>query len=416
MRQPILILALMVSACAPVESPAPTETSDVPAAAQAAPEAEATPTELSPTTTPTIEPPTPTADPSPTVSSTPSLLENYPAEGYGPVNFPEQINPLTGLPVEDPAILERRPLAVKISNGPRGIRPQWGLSLADHVFEYYQEVGRTRFNAIFYGQDAEVAGPIRSARFPDEDIVRMYKAFFAFGSADQRVLNRLLNSEMYYRFIFLSDYPCPPTAEYPLCRTDPNGYNHLVTNTALLSAYFTQRGGSNSRPYLDGLHFNAIAPEGDVQGASVTIRYSNGFYNRWEYDPASGRYLRYQDTMDDLSGGSGEAFTMLTDRLTEQPIMADNIIVLLSAHSYYSRTPEMWEIKLSGYGNAYLFRDGRVYEVSWARATESDLIAVTHPDGSRFPLRPGNSWYQVIGTSSTISNEAGDWRFVHVTP
>jgi hypothetical protein len=347
---------------------------------------------------------------------TPGTPADYPTQGYGPINFPENINPLTGLPVADSALLNRRPLAIKISNGPRSVRPQWGLSLADHVFEYFHEVGRTRFNAIYYGNDAEIVGPIRSARYADEDLVRMYKAIFAFGSADIRILNKLWVSEFSDRLIFLSDYPCPATADYPLCRTDPNVYNHLVADTALLSEHFTPAGIANGRQYLDGLHFNVNIPEGSAPGESVTTRYSQSFYNRWEYDPEIGRYLRYEDKYDDPAGNA-EEFELLTDRLTEQPIMADNIVILLTEHTYYSREPEVWEIELFGYGKAYLFRDGQVYEISWARAVESDLIAVTYPDGSRFPLQPGNTWYQVVGASSTITDDgSGNWRFHHWTP
>ena len=117
---------------------------------------------------------TSTSPATPTVLSTNQL----PGYGYGPFNFPPNINPLTGLLVDDISNLERRPISVKISNYQRGIRPQWGLSLADHVFEYYHEGGLTRFNAIFYGNDAGQIGPIRSARFSDKDIVEMYDAFF----------------------------------------------------------------------------------------------------------------------------------------------------------------------------------------------------------------------------------------------
>ncbi|NIP43226.1 MAG: DUF3048 domain-containing protein, partial [candidate division Zixibacteria bacterium] len=61
------------------------------------------------------------------------------------------------------------PIAMKIPLMPRGsARPQWGLSLADHVYEYYLEKGITRFIAIFFGNNAERAGPIRSGRLFDE--------------------------------------------------------------------------------------------------------------------------------------------------------------------------------------------------------------------------------------------------------
>ena len=61
-------------------------------------------------------------------------------------------------------LLDRKPVIIKISNYPHGVRPQWGLSLADHAFEYYLEDGLTRFAGVFYGNDASQAGPIRSGR------------------------------------------------------------------------------------------------------------------------------------------------------------------------------------------------------------------------------------------------------------
>jgi len=368
--------------------------------------------------TPTERPPVITYTPKPslTTTNTPGPLDNYPAEGFGPARFPNDINPLTGLPASRPGILDRRPIAVKISNGPRGIRPQWGLSLADHVFEYYQEAGRTRFNAIFYGQDASVTGPIRSARFVDEEIIRMYKSFFAFGNADARVLWRLFSTGFGKRFAMVSDAPCPPTINFPLCRIDPNGYNHLITDTTVLSEHFIQSSVDNSRQSLEGFFFQALPPEGFSTGDSITIRYSNSFYNRWDYDPSYGQYVRYQDTIDDHSGGSGEAYEILHDKLTGEPIRADNVIVLLTKHSYFSRSPEMWEINLFGYGIAYLFRDGYAYEVSWARTSDEGMIILTHPNGDSFPVRPGNTWFQILGTSSPITTDDANWHFEHVTP
>ena len=410
-------LVFMLSACTQTLPPSPTGTPIAVAEDTVTPTHTAAPTEVPPTATSTEPPtPTPTDEPTLTTTATPGPLDNYPTEGYGPIRFPDDINPLTGLPAASPGLLDRRPIAVKISNGPRGIRPQWGLSLADHVYEYYQEVGRTRFNAIFYGQDADMAGPIRSARFADEHFVRMYKSFFAYGSADARVLWRLFNTGFGKRFASISDAPCPPTVDYPLCRTDPNGYNHLITNTAVLSEHFTQKRIDNSRQQLNGIFFQAAPPEGFANGNSVTLRYSQGFYNRWDYDPAYGQYMRYQDTLDDHTGGSGEAYGILTDRLTGEPIRADNVFVLLASHSYFSRSPEMWEIDLFGSGKAYVFRDGNAYEVNWARNTAEELITFTYPDGSRFPLRPGNTWFQIVGTSSPVTTDGANWRFEHVTP
>ena len=144
----------------------------------------------------------PTPLPSPTATTGPI--------NYGPTNFPPNINPLTGLEVADPSLLDRRPLAVKITLMPRGSRPQWGLSMADLVFEFYQNGGISRFHTIFYGNDVERAGPIRSARFPDANFIRMYKSIFDFGSADIRVLNRFSFQEFFPQLV--SEFPaaCGP--------------------------------------------------------------------------------------------------------------------------------------------------------------------------------------------------------------
>src|SRR5690606_7442224 len=107
-----------------------------------------------------------------------------PVEGaLGPVNFPPDVNPLTGLSVDDPAVLQRRPVLVKISNAPPLVRPQHGIGQADLVFEHYAEGGLTRFSAIFYSQLPRQAGSIRSARLIDYELVEMYKALLAYSGA-----------------------------------------------------------------------------------------------------------------------------------------------------------------------------------------------------------------------------------------
>lgn len=74
----------------------------------------------------------------------------------------EAMNPLTGLPVQDPALLELPALLVSISHFPVEARPQAGLSFAPYVFEIYITEGATRFLTTFYGQfpapEASVVG------------------------------------------------------------------------------------------------------------------------------------------------------------------------------------------------------------------------------------------------------------------
>ncbi|GAB4488384.1 MAG: DUF3048 domain-containing protein [Anaerolineales bacterium] len=352
------------------------------------------------------ETPAPSETPSPTLSPTP----DYPPAGYGPDNFPANIDPLTGLKVADASLLERRPLLIKISNLPRNVRPQWGLNAADQVFEYYTEEGTTRFAALFYGQDAAQVGPIRSARLVDHHLMTMYKANFAFGSADYRVRNLLYNQDYSDRLVIES--ACPP-----MCRYEPNGLNYLMADTAALTDWINEKRvpGGNGRQNLDGYRFNYVLPAGGKPAENLFVRFSAAIYNRWDYDPATGKYLRFAETDNDLSGNN-ERYAPLTDRVTGDPISADNVVVLYITHQYFSRHPEIVDIVISGPGKAYLFRDGQMFALTWYRNGLDQRLTLADAQGKIFPLKPGNTWFEIIGASSALSGESPAWRFTFSIP
>lgn len=356
-------------------------------------------------------------------SSTPLPLPTQLYDSLGPDNFPASVNPLTGLIATDPALLERRPLAVKISNYPREVRPQSGLSRADTVYEYYLEQGITRFIAIFYGQDAEKAGPVRSGRFFDEHIFRMYQAIFIFSGADDRVMDHFMELERPVVGRLLLEHPedrkqfCRAGSYVPLCRDRQiSGYNNLFTNTRAASQSFAATGRDNQRQDLSGLRFDKRAPAGGSPVSEIEFIYSSFSFNRWLYLPASGRYLRFQDTRD-RGSPQGEAYAPLLDRLTNEVIAADNVIALFVPHRYYLHTPttEMVQIDLVGSGQAVLFRDGQAFPARWIRPAGSLLFLVSS-DGDPLPLKPGVTFYQVLGESSTSSQGGNNWHFEFQIP
>jgi len=338
---------------------------------------------------------TPEVSPSPIVLPTSTEIA-----AYGPTDYPAGINPLTGLEMASPENLERRPLLIKVSNFPRGNRPQWGLSLADLVFEHYTEAGSTRYSALFFGSDAERVGPIRSARFFDVELTHMYNAIFAFGSADYRVWTRIFSSEFADRAI--SEFPagCPP-----MCRYDPANYNYLVAKTADLQRYIVSLGVPNERPPLEGMAFDSQIPPGGESGLLLDIRYSLAAFTHWTYDTESGLYLRAQET-----GADQFEVAPLEDALTSQSIAAANVIVIFVPHEYYLVSPEMIEIRLYGRGPALVFRDGQAFSINWVRAGQYNVLTFETDDGQPFPVKPGNSWIEVVGSTSGVEGpEDGFW-------
>ena len=403
----LFVIAWLITACGRGE-PSPVE-------AIAAKPLTVTGSTITPSSTPSPFTPADTETPTPSPTATPE----YPVEGYGPNKFPNNVNPLTGLTVPDSSLLDKRPVAIKINIVPRtGTRPPWGLSSADIVYDFYQNNGYTRFHAIFYGEDAELAGSIRSARFPDHFLIRMHKSIFAYGSADPLINERLFGSEYSDRLVLEGggNRLCPPTSQAPLCRFDPQGYDFLLGGTSEIHGYINNQGVDDSRQNLDGMYFNLETPKGGQDGDQVAIRYSRDDYVTWEFDPSSGNYLRFQD--DSFDTGQGETYAPLTDRNNDEQISAENVVVVLMEHTYYRKPPaEIVEILVSGSGPAYLFRDGQVFEVRWNIPATDSVLFLTDQDGTPFPYKPGNTWYQVVGNSSTISNpEENTWRFEFLVP
>lgn len=320
--------------------------------------------------------------------------------------------------VADPAILNRRPVAVKINIVPRTTnRPPWGISFADIVYDYYHNAGYNRFHAIFYGSDAELVGPIRSARLLDNELVRMYQSIFAYGFADQNINSRILNSEYSNRLILEGQRAnCPPTAQNPLCRFEPSGSDFLLGSTQAMTEYAKGKGITTEGVDLSGMYFTAQTPEGGQPGEQLYVRYSGDEYTRWDYDAATGKYLRFQDNVYDQ--GQGEDYAPLLDRLTNQQIAAENVVVLFVRHEYFRPPPgEIVDILLSSTGKAYAFRDGQVFEVTWNRANIYQVLTLTFADGSPYPFKPGKTWFQVVGQTSSLSQPTPQsWRFQFTIP
>jgi hypothetical protein len=396
-----VLLVVVIAACS-TPSPAPSVATTG-----------ATNAALSPTNTPSPSPIPPTAtNIPPTITATATATE-VPLIASGPDNFPEDINPLTGIPVSDPSVLDRRPVAVKIQTYPRGQRPPWGVTLADIVYDYYQNNGLTRLTAIFYANDAEQVGPIRSGRLFDGSIVSMYKPIFAFGSADRRILNRLYNSGFSDQLVIEGAQNCPP-----MCRIEPNTFNFLMTNTDELRKYASANGVENERQDLNGMSFDPQTASGGEPGEQIFTRYSISAYSRWDYDEQEGHYLLFEDTQEDDSG-QGEAFQPFMDRLVNEQVTADNVVILYAPHqyTYKSGNSEIVDILMSGSGTAYAFRDGQVYEVEWNRPKSDAALFLTFPDGSAYPFKPGNTWFQVMGQSSKVEDQgSGAWRFTFGFP
>jgi len=325
-----------------------------------------------PTFTPSLAPElpesTPTATEVPTVTATPTPAPLGPA-------FAPGIDPLTGLAVDDPALLERRPMGIKVSNFPRSLRPHTGLSLADLVFEYYTEEGMTRFLAFYLGHDAPKVGPMRSVRLVDGQLVKMYNGILGFVGGDPFVLGRVIGMIGSSRAFSQSPSTCPA-----ICREGNGNVNSVFADTAELTGLAKSQGAQD----LNGMVFSNDLPPWGVPGTHLHVHLMDG---KIVMEP-------------------------LTDRLTEQQIQSPNVVV---AYAWYARGSgnEKYNIEFvyRKRGRAQVFRDGMMVEGFWLAADSTSPLQFIDSAGNPLPLKPGATWIEVVGENSTPTETApGEWN------
>ena len=312
------------------------------------------------------------------VTSSPSL---EPTLGpVGPTGFPEGVNPLTGERVDDPSLLNRRPVFVKVANFPASGRPHAGLSAADLVFEYYIGEGTNRFMAVYYGQDSEKIGPVRSGRLIDPQLVQMYQGILAFYSAYAPIYEKIVDV-LGNRAITGNGNICPA-----LCDDGRNIVISKFGDSAALTELSTQRGVNNQAYPLDGMAFDPTAPAGGAAGTDVLVIYSNLDRGEWVYDEASGKYLRLiEDTT-----GSNLTMVPLVDANTDEQLAFSNVVVLFAYHTEYATT--MYDQTIWGNTSgqrAVIFRDGSAYEATWVVPNNTQPLQLRDQNGETFPLKPG---------------------------
>jgi hypothetical protein len=331
--------------------------------------------------------PAPTATPAAVAAEPPTPPQRI---GPAPEDFPSGVDPLTGLTVDDPAVLNRRPLLIKISNAPEVVRPQSGTSFADVIFEYYVEGGWTRFAAIFYSHDVHHVGPVRSARLVDLQLTPALDAILAFSGASQGVTDSIRESDIYPNSVISPQfgYGEPWFTRFP--REDLAWEHTLYTDTDLLWGTTEER-GVNHAPDLGprGFAFNPVPPSGGEPASTARLDYAKTSVS-YQYDPVSGTYLRWTD---------GIAHT---DALTGQQLGFENVILIGSTLEMHDLFPEKYfgaeqslYIEMTGFGPATLLRDGQMFEGRWLRENEGDMLTFIGAGNEPLLLKPGHTMIHI---------------------
>jgi hypothetical protein len=296
------------------------------------------------------------------------------------------VDPLTGLADQDPAILNRPALVVKINNHPYAW-PQTGLNQADIVFEELVE-GISRFAAVFHSQDSTPVGSIRSARTSDINILALLGTpLLAWSGGNDYVVTAIRRAKIVdVGFSFHS-------VEGGYFRTtDKQAPHNLYADTKKLfalarpnqgppTAVFSFRGPTDALP----------STAKDVAGVKLNFEATQVQYvwdattQAWDRSEAVPGYTALGPQVDNAG----------------VQVAPQNIVVLFCKYATSPADTHSPEAQTTGSGTAWVFTGGKVIEGTWSRPKATDPLTLKDSAGTPIALTPGKTWVELPRQGTT---------------
>jgi Protein of unknown function (DUF3048) N-terminal domain/Protein of unknown function (DUF3048) C-terminal domain len=304
---------------------------------------------------------------------------------------PGPVCPLTGAPAPGGTVPARPALGIKIGNYPDD-RPSSGLNHADVVFEEPVEGAITRLVAVFQCQTAPLVGDIRSARQPDAGILSQFSnPLFVHAGGIDPVIALMQASPLIDKNLY-SGGNGSAIIQQP-GRVAP--YATFV-NTATLWALDP----TDTTPPAPVFTYSTALPEGSVSGsgASVHIPFSSSSDVTWQWNAATGTYLRsYSGQPDKLLDGT-------------QTAAADVVVLTVPTATgpwvENSEGGHEVDVTATGSGPLVVLRNGVAITGTWTRPALTQPATLTTASGTPITLQPGNSWVELVPVGIPVTPAA----------
>jgi len=308
---------------------------------------------------------------------------------------------------------KRRPLGIMVENH-KEARPQSGLQNADVIFEAVAEGGITRFLAIFYCEDANPVGPVRSARVY---FIRLLQGFGNYplyahvggantpGPADALGLIRKLG---WSRYNDLNQFSVPfPYFWRDYERLKGKATEHTVyTSTAKLWQYAEKKRKLTNVDKKGNSWDESFEPwkfkEREKVGNIKTIEFgfwsdnpTDPYFVKWEFDEKSKLYKRY-------NGGKP-----LIDKNSGKVLKFKNIAIIFAkespANDGYPGGHLLYKIK--GSGKALIFFDGQVTKGIWKKPSYTKQIKFYKKTGEEIIFSRGKVFIEILPIANKVIYE-----------
>jgi hypothetical protein len=297
--------------------------------------------------------------------------------------------PLSGRPAPGGTVPDREALAVKVENLPEA-RPQSGLDRADIVYEEPVEGGITRFIVVYQCHEAKQVGPVRSGRTTDAGILVQFgrPALGYAGGAPlvERTIDEAGIVDVNYD-VAVSAYTRDPNRPAP--------HNLYTTTQALWKAAAKAEPRPQGPP--DPVFTYSPEPEGRSRRTrTVHLPFSSYSDVDWRWNAKDGRWLRFHGTEPHMltDGTQVQAATVV--------VMQVQVTTGTIVDAAGNPSPE---VKLTGSGRVYVFRNGRMIVGRWQRPSLDRPTTYVAKDGTPIALAPGTTWVELLPSTIPVQTE-----------
>lgn len=308
---------------------------------------------------------------------------------------------------------KHRPLGVMIENHQES-RPQSGISKSDVVYEAVAEGGITRFLTVFYCNNAEFIGPVRSARTYFLDFISEYADYPLYahvgGANTDGPANALGQIEKYgwQSYNDLNQF----SIGFPTFWRDYERLGHEVatehtmySTTERLWKLAEQRKLTNvdksgkkwDENFVQYSFKDDVASDLRPASQAISFVFWNGYDDygvKWDYDSASNSYLR-------SNGGQKHL-----DLNNKEQLTAKDVVILFMRES---RANDGYEGNLhmlygtKGTGKATIFMDGKQIQGTWSKKDRTARTIIKDNTGKEVKFTRGRIWFEILAIGSTVS-------------
>jgi len=309
------------------------------------------------------------------------------------------INILSGLEISD-AVLDSRPFAIMVENTPDA-RPQSGLIYADIIFEVVDEYGVTRYVVVYSSHDAEIVGPVRSARIYYAEIARSFDPVYSFWGTYTEAYKTIENLGL--------DVLTPlgdQSGNSSIVANSSSGWrdwnrSNIQEHTAFMSTTSLKEEAESLGYSLEGgqspLKFKVdtdISNRGDTGNIAINFSDQNAYKASFEYNMEENVYYKYV-------GGNKH-----TDYETGQQIAVNNVIVMITNIEGPIDAAQHMAVRTTGtsdMGKAFFFMDGNIAEGTWERTSAFDPFVYRDGEGRIMLFNRGSTWVAMVQNISRLT-------------